>query len=267
MFSLAGKAAIVTGAAGLLGREHCDALLAAGATVVAADIDKDGCESVAVELSARHSMSCSACQVDITDRASVTALLETVIRRCDQVDILVNNAAIDDVFKDAGPDPDGLEVYPLARWQRLLDVNLTGTFLCCQVIGSEMARRRGGSLINIASTYGVVTPDQTIYRKPDGTQSFYKSAAYPVTKAAVIALTRYLATYWGPKSVRVNCLSPGGVENGQPEFFIENYSAKTPMGRMARPDDFRGALIFLASDNANYVTGANIIVDGGWTLC
>src|SRR5262249_17504182 len=256
MFSLAGRVAIVTGAAGLLGRQHCDALLGAGATVVAADIDQDGCETVGAELSSRYSAKGSASQVDITDRASVTALLDAVIRRFDRLDILVNNAAIDDVFKDAGPDPAGFETYPLARWQRLLDVNLTGTFLCCQIIGSEMARRGRGCIINIASTYGVVAPDQSIYRKPDGAQSFYKSAAYPVTKSAVIALTRYPAAYWGPKCVRVNCLSPGGVENGQPDFFIENYTARTPMGRMARPSDFKGALVFLASDSANYVTGA-----------
>src|SRR5262249_1165017 len=170
MFSLAGRVAIVTGAAGLLGRQHCDALLGAGATVVAADIDQDGCETVAAELCSRRPASCSARRVDITDGASVTALLDSVIRRFDRLDILVNNAAIDDVFKDAGPDPAGFETYPLARWQRLLDVNLTGTFLCCQIIGSEMARRCRGCVINIPLDFRGGGPGQSIYRKPTGAQ-------------------------------------------------------------------------------------------------
>ena len=265
MFSLGGKTAIVTGAAGLLGRQHCRALIEAGATVVAADLERRQCEALAIELGSDHSATCLGCEIDITDPRSVTALTKTVLDRFDRIDILVNNAAVDDVFKDAAPDPEGFEDYPLERWQRLIDVNLTGTFLCCQIIGSEMARRGGGSIINIASTYGLVAPDQSVYRKQDGAQSFYKSAAYPATKAAVVALTRYLATYWGRAAVRVNCLCPGGVENGQAVFFVENYSARTPLGRMAQAHEFHGAIVFLASDESRYMTGASLVVDGGWT--
>lgn len=271
MFQLADKVAVVTGATGLLGREHCHALAAAGARVVAADLDPARCAELAVALAREHGRPCLGRAVDITDPASVQALLDATLATYDRVDVLVNNAAIDDKAVGARADAEStaFERYPLEAWKRMLDVNVTGTFLCCQIIGGHMAGRAehtgAGSIINVASTYGLVAPDQRLYRRPDGTQSFYKSAAYPTSKGAVLSLTRFLAAYWGGK-VRVNALCPGGVGTADTDpVFAERYAARTPAGRMADRGDYRGAIVFLASDDAAYMTGAQLVVDGGWT--
>jgi len=263
LFSLKGKVALVTGALGLIGKNHCEALAEAGASVVVCDLKHTKCSEFAFTLPTK-SIGIAA---DITDKNSVVNLKEKILTEFDRIDVLVNNAAINDMFENpqAAAEQSKFENYPLEMWKKSLDVNITGMFLCSQVIGSEMAKQGSGSIINIASTYGIVAPDQSLYKKPDGTQSFYKSAAYSVTKGAVISFTRFLAAYWGNKGVRVNTLSPGGVENKQDEYFIENYSARTPLGRMAEPTEYSGALIFLASDASSYMTGANLVVDGGWT--
>jgi NAD(P)-dependent dehydrogenase (short-subunit alcohol dehydrogenase family) len=264
-FSLRGRTAVVTGAAGMLGREHCFALGEAGADIVATDLDQGACEELARELASRDIRSIGVA-ADITDKAGLERLRDAAITRFGRLDVLVNNAAIDDKF-DPGSDLEAsrFENYSLERWRRSVDVNLTGTFLSCQVLGTEMARRRRGCIVNVASTYGIVAPDQSLYVGPDGRQRFFKSAAYSATKAAVLALSRYLAAYWGSAGVRVNALSPGGVEAGQDAHFLENYSKRTPLGRMARRDEYRGALVFLASDASSYLTGSNLVVDGGWT--
>ena len=263
IFSLENKVAIVTGALGLIGKNHCEALADAGANVVVCDLDQSECDKFAGSLQ-KKSVGISA---DITDKESVIKLKDLTLKEFDRIDILVNNAAINDMFENprAAVEQSMFENYPLEMWKKSLDVNVTGMFLCSQIIGSEMVKQNKGSIINIASTYGMVAPDQSLYLKPDGTQSFYKSAAYPVTKGAVISFTKFLAAYWGNKNVRVNTLSPGGVENKQDDYFIENYSNRTPLKRMARPNDYKGALIFLASDASDYMTGANLVVDGGWT--
>jgi NAD(P)-dependent dehydrogenase (short-subunit alcohol dehydrogenase family) len=263
-FSLSGRTAIVTGAAGLLGRQHCRALADAGATVIVTDIDQAACDAVARDLGG----SALAMAADITDPVSLRRLADGALEPTGRVDVLVNNAAINDKFEDpaAALELSKFENYPLALWQRSLDVNVTGTFLCCQIIGARMAEAGQGSIINIGSTYGLVAPDQSLYRDPEGRQQFYKSPVYPVTKGAVLALTRFLAAYWGGLGVRVNALSPGGVSNHQDTFFVDEYARRTPLNRMATPSDFMGALLFLASDASSYVTGANLVVDGGFTI-
>ncbi|MGZ8245628.1 SDR family oxidoreductase, partial [Methylomagnum sp.] len=263
-FNLTDRTAIVTGAAGLLGRRHCRALAEAGALVIATDRDPDATAWAVEDLGA----SAIPIAADVTDPDSVTRLLESVLKLTGRVDVLVNNAAINDMFENPAEalEQSRFENYPLELWKRSLDVNVTGVFLCSQIIGAAMARAGRGSIINIGSTYGVVAPDQSLYRDPAGNQRFFKSPVYPTTKGAVLAFTRFLATYWGHAGVRVNALSPGGVENGQDEFFIQEYARRTPLNRMAAPDDFLGALVFLASDASAYVTGANLLVDGGFTI-
>jgi NAD(P)-dependent dehydrogenase (short-subunit alcohol dehydrogenase family) len=264
LFSLKNKTAIVTGALGLLGRQHCSALAEAGSNVVVCDLDEDECKKFASQLST-ESIGIS---LDVTDKESITKARDEVLSKFGKIDILVNNAAINDMFENpaAALEQSKFENYPLELWEKSLRVNITGVFLCSQVFGNEMIKQKSGSIINIASTYGIVAPDQSLYEDDNGYQTFYKPPAYPTTKGAVISFTKYLAAYWGNSGVRVNALSPGGVENNQEEFFKKNYSSRTPLGRMACPADYKGALIFLASDASGYMTGANLVVDGGFTI-
>ncbi len=267
-FSLRGKVAVVTGALGLIGKEHCKALASAGASVVVTDMNAESCSLFASILSEEFETPAIGIAADITEKADVRMLKSGILDAFGSIDILVNNAAINDMVEDpvAAAELSKFEHYPLELWRRCLDVNVTGAFICSQILGSRMAESGSGSIINIASTYGMVAPDQSLYRTPEGEQPFYKSAVYPTSKGAIISFTRFLAAYWGHRGVRVNTLSPGGVENSQAEYFIRNYAGRTPLGRMAKATDYRGALVFLSSDASSYVTGANIVVDGGWTI-
>jgi NAD(P)-dependent dehydrogenase (short-subunit alcohol dehydrogenase family) len=213
LFSLAERVAIVTGACGLLGRQHCEALAAAGAKVVVADLDEAEARLVSAGLGDGH----LALGMDVTDRGSLEKAKKRILGTYGRLDVLVNNAAINDMFENPllAAEQSMFEHYPLEMWDRSWKVNVSGVFLTSQVLGSVMAERGKGSIINIASTYGIVAPDQTIYKNGDGEQKFYKSPAYPVTKSAVIGFTKFLAAYWGKRNVRVNALSPGGVENSQ----------------------------------------------------
>ncbi len=265
-FDLSGRVAIVTGALGLIGKNHCMALAEAGAHVVVIDLNGEKSKALATEISNDYPEALGI-GLDITNKNAVEQSRIEILDKFGHIDVLVNNAAINDMFENptAAAEQSKFENYPLELFEKSLQVNVTGSFLCAQVYGSAMAERGKGSIINVASTYGMVGPDQSIYKQPDGTQSFYKSAAYPVTKGAIINFTRFLAAYWGSKGVRVNTLSPGGVENNQDKYFMKNYAQRTPLGRMAEPTDYKGAVVFLASDASSYMTGANLVVDGGWT--
>lgn len=269
IFSLSGKVAIVTGSLGLIGKNHCRALVNAGANVVVTDLNGAQCEEFAREISpVDDSIKVIGFGADITSPKEVENLRDFTLERLGRIDILVNNAAINDKFEDPAAlfEQSKFENYPLDLWNKSLTVNVTGMFLCSQIIGKVMADAGKGSIINVASTYGVVAPNQDLYIDSEGVQKFYKTPAYPVTKGAVISFTKYLAAYWGEKGVRVNTLTPGGVENNQDDYFINEYSKRTPLKRMAQPDDYMGALVFLASDSSAYMTGANLVVDGGFTI-
>lgn len=256
-FSLKSKVAIVTGACGLIGKAFCDALHEAGAEVIATDIVEN--EYI---IKNYHFI-----KADITKEEEVENLKQKVIDKYHKINILVNNASINDMFESpkAALEQSKFENYPLELWEKSIKVNLTGTFICSKIIGKKMLNHNGGSIINIISTYGIMAPDQSLYKNKEGEQVFYKPPAYSASKGGVLMLTKYLAAYWGNKGIRVNALTPGGVENNQDEFFIKKYSEKTPLKRMASIDDYKGAVVFLASDASSYMTGANLIVDGGWT--
>jgi len=230
---------------------------------VVADVNEETCKAVAGSLGDNH----LAVDIDVTNPVSIESAKQRILEKYGAIDVLVNNAAINDMFENpalAGKQS-MFENYPLDMWNKSWQVNVSGVFLCSQIFGTVMAEQGAGSIINIASTYGIVAPDQSIYKNVQGEQTFYKSPSYPVTKSAVIGFTKFLASYWGTRGVRVNTLSPGGVENNQDEYFINNYANKTLLHRMAAPTDYMGAIIFLASDASSYMTGANLVVDGGWT--
>jgi len=267
-FDLTGRTAVVTGGGGLLGSEFCRALAEAGAAVAVAEIAAEDGQRVASELE-RAGFRARAFRCDVTDPASVRELVDGTLSAFEGLDILVNCAALDPKFDaeaaQKGIAPGAFEDYPLDQWNAALKVNLTGVFLVTQAcVGAMLDHGRRGSIVNICSTYGLNGPDQRIYVK-EGQRVAYKPVYYTVTKAGILGFTKYLAAYYAGTDIRVNALTPGGVFNDHEEYFVRNYSARTILGRMARPDEMSGALLFLASDASTYMTGANLVVDGGWT--
>jgi NAD(P)-dependent dehydrogenase (short-subunit alcohol dehydrogenase family) len=268
-FDLTGRTAIVTGGAGLLGKEFCRALAEAGAAVVVADLNEDAAAAGVESLQKQGFHSCGI-KTDVTDPPSVLRMVDYALDTYGRLDILVNSAALDPKV-----DPQALasqatplgsfEDYPLDAWNTALNVNLTGMFLVTQAcVAPMLAQGKKGSIINICSTYGLNGPDQRIYHKEGRPQTF-KPVYYSVTKAGVLGFTKYLAAYYMGTQIRVNALTPGGVYNQHDDTFVANYSAKTILGRMAHKDEMNGGLLFLASDASSYMTGANLVVDGGWT--
>jgi NAD(P)-dependent dehydrogenase (short-subunit alcohol dehydrogenase family) len=264
LFDLTGRVALVTGATGLLGRHFCAALADHGASIAVIDLDQTVTSDFADELQDVFGTSCIGVAADVADPASVKAMAEAVEQNLGAVDILHNNAQA--LRRDPERYFTPAEAFDLATWRDIMAVNLDGAFLVAQEVGARMARRGRGSIIQTASIYGVVGPDQRIYEGSEYLgRAINTPPVYSASKAGLMGLTKYFATYWGPRGVRVNTLTPGGVSSGQNEEFDRRYSARVPLGRMAVPDDLTGALVFLASDAAAYVNGQNLIVDGGLT--
>jgi len=267
-FDLTGRVAVVTGGVGLLGTEFCRTLAEAGAAVVVVDLNASASQAVADSLT-KSGFKALAVPTDITQPEAVNALVEKTLSTFGRLDILVNSAALDPKFDpeavSKGITPGAFEDYPLDLWNSALNVNLTGMFLMTQACVKPMiAQGKKGSIINICSTYGLNGPDQRIYVK-EGKRVAFKPVYYTVTKAGVMGFTKYLAAYYADTELRVNALTPGGVFNNHEDYFVKNYSAKTILGRMAHKDEMNGALLFLASDASSYMTGNNVVVDGGWT--
>jgi len=268
LFDLTGRVAIITGGAGLLGLQHARAIARAGGHAVLLDLPVAQPWLKAEELSNSAGVEAVGIGVDITQPEQVETVLSEVIDRFGTVDILINNAANNPKMEaSASTTWTRLENFPLDVWQADLAVGLTGAFLCSKVFGAEMARRKGGVIVNIASDLAVIAPDQRIYRQgglPDDQQPV-KPVTYSVVKTGLIGLTRYLATYWADAGVRVNAISLGGVYNGQPDDFVVRLRQLIPLGRMAHLDEYQGAILFLCSDASSYMTGTNLIIDGGRT--
>ena len=267
-FDLSGRVAVITGGAGLLGGRHAEAIAGAGGIPVIVDVRGDLAEVRAGDLTRDFGVEACAIETDITQPAQVEEMLSRVLQTYGRVDILINNAANDPKVEDVSDVAwSRLENFSLDEWQADLAVGLTGAFLCSKVVGSEMARRGRGVIVNIASDLGVIAPDQRIYRVhglPEAQQPV-KPITYSVVKTGLVGLTRYLATYWADSGVRVNAISPGSVYNDQPEEFVARLTNLIPMGRMARQDEYRGAIVFLCADASSYMTGHNLIMDGGRT--
>lgn len=269
-FDLTGRAAVITGGAGMLGMEHAAAIAAAGGHVVIADLSEEGVVESAKKITHDFGIEAVGVVVDVTSKAQVEEMVATVVRKFGRIDVLINNAAL--TVKGGGTTASDyfapFEDYPLDLWEKALEVNLTGAFLCCQAIGRQMVAQGSGVVLNIASDVGNISPDHRIYEgvvSPHTGQPFNTPIAYATTKAALINFTRYLATYWASSGIRVNCLSPGGVFAEHDPHFVKQLTSRIPLGRMANADEYREAVLFLVSDASSYMTGGNLIIDGGRT--
>ena len=264
LFDLTGRNIIVTGSSGILGSQYADTLSQAGANVILVDINGKN-NNLEKTLRKKYKTNAKFYCADISIEKNVLSLKKNILTDFKKIDGLINNAAYTniDAIKNSDNISAPFEKFSFQLWKKMLDVNLSGVFNCCKVFGSQMVKQRKGTIVNIASIYGIVGNDQRIY----GNSKINSPVSYAAAKGGIITLTRYLAAYWHGKNIRVNTLTPGGVidESYQSKEFIKKYSEKTILGRMARSDEYNGALLFLMSDASSYMTGANLVIDGGWT--
>jgi len=263
LFDVSDEIVLITGVSGQLGGEYAKVFLQRGASVIGLDLHLS--EEIN-GLSTSYPKHFFYYEADVTNKVSLEYVCAEIEQAVGTLSVLINNAALDSP-PSSPPEENGyFEDYPETSWDKVIDVNLKGTFQCCQVFGRAMAKKGKGVIINIASIYGLISPDPSLYnyRRQRG-EVFYKPVAYAVSKSGILNLTRYLAVYWAKKNVRVNTLTLGGVFNHQEEAFLDAYCGRIPIGRMAHEDEYNGAILFLASQASRYMTGANLIVDGGWT--
>jgi NAD(P)-dependent dehydrogenase (short-subunit alcohol dehydrogenase family) len=265
-FDVKDRIIIVTGGLGQLGKQFSSVLLDYGAKVAVFDSIVDDKRISERFGDRKNDENLMFVQVDITHRESIEKGLKLINDRWGIPSGLINNAALDSPPNSPANENGPFEAYPENSWDKVMEVNVKGVFLCCQVVGGQMAEAGRGSIINICSTYGLVSPDQRIYEyRAKSGAPFFKPVAYSASKSALLNLTRYLATYWAPQKVRVNTFTLGGVFNKQDENFLKGYCAHVPLGRMANDNEYNGAILFLMSDASGYMTGSNLVMDGGWT--
>lgn len=265
LHSVAGKVVLITGAAGILGRRFSEAFAANGSSVALIDVDAAKVSEVACELTDRYAVRTVGIACDITSPESVDSMVQQTVATFGRIDVLLNNAATKGRDVRAFFTP--FEDFPLDVWREVMSVNIDGMFLVAQRVGKQLiAQGQGGAVIQTSSIYGLVAPDPRIYEGSDYLGGPINTpAVYAASKAAVVGLTRYLAAYWGPHNIRVNCVAPGGVSSGQNSVFGEKYSQRVPLQRMAQADEIASAVLYLASEGACYTTGQVLAVDGGWT--
>jgi len=267
-FRLQDRVAIITGGAGLLGVQHAEAIAEAGGIPVLWDINKD-VSKVAVRISRDYKLPSLGMIVDITNHESIENNFYQVLDELGRIDILINNAANNPKVKSGNHiSSSRFENYTLDQWNKDIAVGLTGAFLCSQVIGNFMAEKNNGVILNISSDLSIISPDQRLYKKEGLKESKQpvKPVTYSVVKHGITGLTRYLSTYWADKNIRVNSISPGGVYNGQANEFVTQLTKLIPLGRMANLDEYKAAIIFLCSDASSYMTGSNLVIDGGRSI-